>query len=69
MDFVEEYDPIVLLIDTPIDAIVEVDGEIYYGTVYSALGMASCVNGDCDSGPLSGVLNNPEALDWDWGKH
>lgn len=67
-DFVVEYDPIILLLDTPVDAIVEVDGEIYYGTVYSAIGMASCINGDCDSGPLSGVLNNPEAVDWDWGR-
>ncbi len=67
-DFVKEYDPIILYVDKPIDAIVEVDGKIYYGTVYSAFGKASCINGDCDSGPLSGLVNNPEVVDWDWGR-
>lgn len=69
MDFAKKYDPIVLLIDEPVDVIVEVDGEIYYGTVYNNIGMVSCIDGGCGPGPGRGLLNEPEAVDWDWGKH
>lgn len=67
-DFTEKYDPIMLVIYISKGAIVEADGKIHYGTVYTSIGKSYCMDGNCGYETDDGLLADPEAVDWDWGR-
>ncbi len=67
--FVEQNDPISVVVIAPNNAIVEVDGEQYAGSYYRAVWIIACRDTECTQEAVSTVISNPDILNWDWGRH